>query len=379
MAFRQEPQLPDLSRLKAVLLTSGVQQTNNPLWQVINTLIDSLQRSMGTLQTKIDNAGSTVVNQTLQQFFLDAGGSGDGGGGGDTIPGPAGAPGANGMVPYYIGPSETFQVPLFKQALFSMNIDAEGILDIEGFLIEVDGDFEEQIQTDSSIGTVNDFTVNITTTQLILTNASDVTFTGFTAGWNGQIVKVMARGAGNAYFMPQNAGSAAANRFVNYVTVGPTPIAGGAGDLTFIYSTIDNRWHLVDHNQGAFISIPFASCVYDSNTGAFWTVAIGDVVSQKFFIDGRKFFWQCSISNTTTLAGVGTRLRIDFSAFAGWSWLNTTRNWARVVDGGAAQNGMVTLGAATSIIQLSHDAADTAWGVGAGRTIDATTVEGMLT
>ena len=372
--------LNDLTKLKSVLHTSGISQKNQPLHQVIWGLIEFCQKNFQGLQAGTIGPGpaSTVINQTLQQFFLGSSDSDDGGGG-DTIPGPPGIPGVNGMVPYYVAPNETFTVPIFKQALFSMNIDNEGILDVEGFLIEVDGDFEEEIQTDSSTGTVNNLAIGVFTTQLILTNATDVTFTGFTAGWNGQVIRVFARGAGNAYFMPQNAGSSANNRFITYFTIGPTPIAAGFGDATFQYSTVDNRWHLIAHDQGDFISIPFASCVYDSNTGAFWTVIAANITSQKFFIVGRTLFIHVTIVNTTTLAGVGARLRVDFSAFAGWQWLNTTRNYARVVDGGAAQAGMITLGAGTSLIQLSHDTADTAWAVGAGRNIDGATVQGMLT
>lgn len=47
---------------------------------------------------------------------------------------PAGA----GAVPTYIAPDKTFRVREYTQALFSMPIDAEGILDVEGFLIGVD-------------------------------------------------------------------------------------------------------------------------------------------------------------------------------------------------------------------------------------------------
>ncbi|MET0787202.1 MAG: hypothetical protein ABWY25_10895 [Paenisporosarcina sp.] len=43
MPFQPDPTLPDLARLKSQLLTSGVQQSNNSLWQVINQLIDALQ------------------------------------------------------------------------------------------------------------------------------------------------------------------------------------------------------------------------------------------------------------------------------------------------------------------------------------------------
>jgi hypothetical protein len=43
-----------------------------------------------------------------------------------------------GMVPTFIAAGETFMVPANRQALFTMAIDNEGILDVEGFLVEVD-------------------------------------------------------------------------------------------------------------------------------------------------------------------------------------------------------------------------------------------------
>jgi hypothetical protein len=146
MAFRPDAQLPDLNRLKSVLLTSGLQQTNNALWQVINSLIDALGKSNEVLTTEINNSGGTTINETVQLLSLLTG-DGDGGGSSDTIPGPKGEPGANGMVPYYIAPSEIFNVPIYKQALFAMNIDNEGFLVIDGFLIEVDGDISSLLDT----------------------------------------------------------------------------------------------------------------------------------------------------------------------------------------------------------------------------------------
>lgn len=56
-------------------------------------------------------------------------------------PGPAGlagADGASGMIPLVIAAGETFVVPENKQATYSVVIDIEGILDIEGVLALVD-------------------------------------------------------------------------------------------------------------------------------------------------------------------------------------------------------------------------------------------------
>lgn len=49
-----------------------------------------------------------------------------------------GTPAGVGLVPYFIAPAETFKVPEFRQALYEMAIDNEGVLDVEGYLLEVD-------------------------------------------------------------------------------------------------------------------------------------------------------------------------------------------------------------------------------------------------
>jgi hypothetical protein len=71
------------------------------------------------------------------------------GGGGATGPtGPAGPTGpsgptgptgpAGGCVPYFIASGDTFTVPVFIQSLWSMAIDNEGTIVVNGFLIQVD-------------------------------------------------------------------------------------------------------------------------------------------------------------------------------------------------------------------------------------------------
>lgn len=126
----------DLSKLQAQLLNTGIQIKDNPLYQVIKQLIASLadiNKAGGAAVSSITNIGGVTVT-SIAIPNLDDGFSDDG----FIIPGPAGADGANGMVPYFIAATEKFIIPEFKQALFSMNIDNEGDLQIDGFLIEVD-------------------------------------------------------------------------------------------------------------------------------------------------------------------------------------------------------------------------------------------------
>jgi hypothetical protein len=129
------PSVPS-NQLYQVLQNTGLQNDNMRLYQLLRYMIGILINtnpsgtSGGSGSTVINN--NTYINQILGMIGQD-GQDGDIG-----PPGAAGINGANGMVPYYIASTETFTVPIYKQALFSMNIDNEGILVLDGFLIEVD-------------------------------------------------------------------------------------------------------------------------------------------------------------------------------------------------------------------------------------------------
>lgn len=131
----------DPTRLLTQLQNTGLAVKDNPLFQLLFLMIDAIGKINAEINASLapGGGGSTTNNitQIIQQLALDGGF--DGGGDDISIPGPPGEDGANGMVPYFIAAGETFTVPEFKQALFAMNIDNEGILEIDGFLIEVDG------------------------------------------------------------------------------------------------------------------------------------------------------------------------------------------------------------------------------------------------
>lgn len=97
-------------RLKSQLLTSGIQKSNNALYQVINQLIDEV---------------SNIELHGVSSGVSTAGPKGDKG---DAGP----------MTPYFIASNEKFIIPEFDQSLFAMNIDNEGLLEVNGFLIEVE-------------------------------------------------------------------------------------------------------------------------------------------------------------------------------------------------------------------------------------------------
>lgn len=53
---------PDLDRLQAQLLSSGIQQTNNPLYQVISQLIKAIIAALAAVQGNINTINNVINN-----------------------------------------------------------------------------------------------------------------------------------------------------------------------------------------------------------------------------------------------------------------------------------------------------------------------------
>lgn len=111
----------DLDRLKSTLLTSGINQKNNPLYQVINQLIDALkeQRKL-ILATGLSGGSSNILNETHIHQVISFG-DGDGGGGESGPPGPAGINGAPG-ISNVAGPAGPMGSILFLQDVLEPDI-----------------------------------------------------------------------------------------------------------------------------------------------------------------------------------------------------------------------------------------------------------------
>ncbi len=137
MSFQSIP--PE--RLFQVLNNTGIQNKDTPLYQLLFSMIAALQTlNINSGGSGGGGGGSTTVNNfntVVQQILADS--SADANEEFMMIPGSSsGGSGSGEFVPYFIALGEVFTVPEFKQALFSMNIDNEGIIVIDGFLIEVD-------------------------------------------------------------------------------------------------------------------------------------------------------------------------------------------------------------------------------------------------
>jgi hypothetical protein len=174
-------------------------------------------------------------------------------------------------------------------------------------------------QTTTLTGTQNDFVLTTPANVLVLrcNNATDLTFTGFVAGTDGQILIIESVGAGNVFVKHQNAGSAAANRAINFATSGDTPGAAGVGTFVFVYNGTAARWRLAQHEQGAWITPTYAGANYTAQTGT-WTVDSADVTTQAYYLKGRTLTVAFNFV-TTSVSATPTSLNILNPAWGGFT------------------------------------------------------------
>jgi len=157
-------------------------------------------------------------------------------------------------------------------------------------------------QTTTLTGTQNDFSLTGPYTVLRCNNASDLTLTGFTVAGNaataGDRIIILSVGAGHV-FLSHQTGSSAVNQLRNFATVGGTPLAAGFGSALYQYDDTTDRWRLVTHVQGAFITPTFAAGDYTAGGTQTWTVAAGDVDFFAYLLEGKALTLTWNLVNTS--------------------------------------------------------------------------------
>lgn len=129
------PNIDSLDRLKSQLLTSGLQQKNQPLYQVINQLIDSLRQAIDFTASEIANLASSIEDSipvippttTILGSYVAL----DGEIGEDGLPGLPGPPGPQGPAGhgagriYYLDPSNPSDIVGYFTALDDPSVNPE--------------------------------------------------------------------------------------------------------------------------------------------------------------------------------------------------------------------------------------------------------------
>lgn len=230
-------------------------------------------------------------------------------------------------------------------------------------------------QSSVLVGTQHDFPLTPGATQLRLDNASLLRITGFSAGVAGQRLTVISVGAGQVDFAHENAGSVAANRLHNFATSGDTSLASAVGTAVFEYDASNARWRMVEHNQGAWITVAFAAGNFSATGGGTWTVGAADVSTLAYFLRDRTLTvnWQVS---STSVAGVVSSLNILNAAFAGFVAAKTMYGFFLYNDNGAGNAvGYTSVSAADTKVVLSKLAGNFSVAADATHTFGAITFE----
>lgn len=150
------------------------------------------------------------------------------------------------------------------------------------------------IQTTTLTGTQNDFALTTGCSLLRVNNASSITFSGFSAGTDGQRLRVVSIGAGQVDLAHQSASSSAANRLINYATSAATSLAAGVGTADYVYDATTVRWRLVAHEQGTWISW--------AGTATATSLTNGSVSAARYRLSGRTCSVYLQLTNSGTMS-----------------------------------------------------------------------------
>lgn len=192
-----------------------------------------------------------------------------------------------------------------------------------------------------------------------MNNASLSTIRGIREGYPGQKLTFVSVGAGQVNFAHQDTNSSAANRLINFVTSGITPLAAGKGTATYQYDDTTARWRLVEHIQGAFIDIPFSAGNFTASAGN-WTLTSPDQVTFGYYLKGNELTLILTVIFSTVSASP-TSLIVTIPN--SWTSANINRGSILYLDGGVTTgNGLFSMTVGGTTISFFRDIIGaTAW------------------
>jgi hypothetical protein len=144
--------------------------------------------------------------------------------------------------------------------------------------------------------------------QLRCNNASLLSLRGLVAGVAGQRLTVLSVGTGQVDLVNQDTNSSAANRLINGVA-GTISLAAGSGRAILEYDGDTQRWRVIEHEQGAWITPAFNAGDYTAIGSMTWTVGSGDVSACAYYLKGRMLTLSFIINTSTVGGTVNTELR----------------------------------------------------------------------
>ena len=261
----------------------------------------------------------------------------------------------------YLSNTGTSNNPAWAQVDLSNGIT--GTLPVSHLVAGTTTTYGENIQT----GTQNDWTLGtdiIGNTVVLWNGASSLTVTGIDAPTTSGTFFTFKNitSAQIAYFANNSGSSSASNRLRNFVTSDAIPVAA-SGSATWVYDGLNGFWRMVAHTQGAWITPTFAAGDFTGNASMTWTVASGDVTTDRYLIEGTKVTYQFYYQNTTVGGTPSTDLRRAIPTLltpktAG----EIVATWGRNLDNGTANDGFTyTFGTGGLYLFLRRDKTSGNW------------------
>jgi len=146
---------------------------------------------------------------------------------------------------------------------------------------------------------------------LYLNNASLLTVQGIAAGIADQLLFVFSKGAGQVDFAHLHASGTALGKLYLVATVGLTSLAAGKGAAVFQYDATATVWRLIAHEQGTWISEPYAAGNFTASGAMTWTVDAGDVGTVAYWLKGRTLSIQVAIGASSLGGTAGLALQVS--------------------------------------------------------------------
>lgn len=232
------------------------------------------------------------------------------------------------------------------------------------------------IQTTTITGTQHNFALAANCRYLRCDNTALLTLTGLAAGYDGQIVTVTKSPttAGRVDFSHNDSGSIAANRLLNYATVGPTTIAGSSqGSATYIYSAARGGWELRQHDQGTWIDVPYSAANFAALGSMTWTVEAGDQTVYRYLLSGSRTLSISFVLSTTSVGGTPANALLLKLPAGYLAQAAQTQTLIRLID-----NGVMGFAIALAVVGASQLQIYTGTGVNFSASTNATHVMGSM-
>lgn len=151
-------------------------------------------------------------------------------------------------------------------------------------------------------------------TIIYCTNASLATISQFTgSAVAGAEVWVISAGAGQVDLSHEIAG--VGDSLHNVTTSAVTSLSAGVGAAKYVYDATIQRWRMVAHQQGAWITPTFNAANYTASGTMTWVPDAGDIGVCKYLLDGRRLHVVFNGSTMTIGGVVSTQLRLGKAAY----------------------------------------------------------------